>query len=429
MNSAKRNNVARSVALLAAVLPFAAGAARPLAAASPAMAQAERVSAPPRITATVKPNPPRVGDNEIEFIATDEQGKPVTGLSLAARVEMTNMDMGVTRPAVKETGNGHYRATVTFSMAGPWRVGLRGRGEGVGPFAATVDLEAGGKKSVGPLRVTVNRAEPAPAADTHPTAEGGASHAAHMTSAKMPQLPLAREVTVTGRENWKVRTGFGKNAGVVAMMNGMMVEGTGLDKMKMGAVKMDFGAANFTEDEDDAPTASAPAPPGAETGKPAAPAAGGEAAANPAPLPAHPEAAPTAPEPAPVAPEAKPAPPAPAENGAGAGKAAHPTPPAAGPLKITARLDAKAARVGDNRVLITVLDVAGKPVIGAKVTASVAMTNMDMGTTKPAVKELGKGVYATTAGFTMAGPWRVTVRVVPAPGQKPQTQAVDVTAK
>ncbi len=101
-------------------------------------------------------------------------------------------------------------------------------------------------------------------------------------------------------------------------------------------------------------------------------------------------------------------------------------PATAHPLKITATMAAP-AKAGDNALDIALTNTAGKPVTAAKVTAQAAMTSMDMGTADLSVKETGKGHYATTVAFSMAGPWRVTVKVV-APGQKPQTKAFDFMA-
>lgn len=101
-------------------------------------------------------------------------------------------------------------------------------------------------------------------------------------------------------------------------------------------------------------------------------------------------------------------------------------PAAKNTLKITAVM-ASPAKSGDNALDIAVMNAAGKPLASAKVTVQVAMTSMDMGTASPTVQEKGKGHYATTAAFSMAGPWRVTVKVV-APGQKPQTKAFDFMA-
>ncbi len=95
-------------------------------------------------------------------------------------------------------------------------------------------------------------------------------------------------------------------------------------------------------------------------------------------------------------------------------------------MKITATMSSP-AKAGDNALDIVLKNAAGKPITAAKITAQAAMTSMDMGTTDLSVKETGKGHYTTTVAFSMAGPWRVTVKVV-APGQKPQTKAFDFMA-
>jgi hypothetical protein len=97
------------------------------------------------------------------------------------------------------------------------------------------------------------------------------------------------------------------------------------------------------------------------------------------------------------------------------------------PVKITATTTT-APKAGDNPLTISLADAQGKPVTGARITTSVAMTSMDMGTSHPAVTEKGGGRYAAVVSFGMAGPWRVTVEVI-APGQKPQTQAFDFAAR
>ena len=101
-------------------------------------------------------------------------------------------------------------------------------------------------------------------------------------------------------------------------------------------------------------------------------------------------------------------------------------PAAKNAMKITATM-ASPAKAGDNVLDIVLKNAAGKPLTAAKITAQAAMTSMDMGTTDLSVKEIGKGHYTTTVTFSMAGPWRVTVKVS-APGQKPQTKTFDFTA-
>ena len=80
------------------------------------------------------------------------------------------------------------------------------------------------------------------------------------------------------------------------------------------------------------------------------------------------------------------------------------------PLSVTATINPAAPRTGDNTVDLLVTDAAGKPITGLKLTASVAMTSMDMGTSHPAFTEKGNGHYTAKVTFGMDGPWRVVIR-------------------
>ena len=79
-----------------------------------------------------------------------------------------------------------------------------------------------------------------------------------------------------------------------------------------------------------------------------------------------------------------------------------------------------------NLLTLTISGSDGKPLAGATVKAAVAMTSMDMGTTYPAIHELGSGKYQGSITFAMAGAWRVSVTVT-APGEKPQTKTLEYT--
>lgn len=166
----------------------------------------------------------------------------------------------------------------------------------------------------------------------------------------MPGVPEKRVFTVTGNEDWNALRGFGNDSSMIRMMTLMMVGGSGMEHMRMRAMKpgrMTMG---------DVPTAS-------------------DSHASP------------------VMPLAM---------------AITPNPPV----------------VGDNKLDIAVTDTSGKPVTGLKLDASVAMTSMDMGTTKPKITESPSGHYVTVVNFSMKGPWRVTVHVVP-PNQAPFVRAFD----
>ena len=251
------------------------------------------------VNVSITPNPPVRGDNMLDILVTDPAtGKPVPGLKLAASVEMTSMDMGVTKPTVRDMGNGHYAATATFSMNGPWRVTLTQGGKTL----TTQTFQAGGKRA----RVQADGAQSASAA---PAAE-------------------ARSAGTAPEPAKAVESATAPTAGM---------------------------------------SLSAPA----------------KATASRS---------------------------------------------ASGGVQVTAKLGAGGAAVGDNKVQLTILDAAGKPVTGAKVTATVEMTSMDMGVTNPTVKEVGNGVYATTANFGMSGPWKITVRVID-PGKPAVVRVVPVRVK
>ncbi len=431
---------------------------------------------PLSVTATVNPAAPRTGDNTLDLTILDSTGKPVTGLKLTTTVAMKSMDMGTSHPVVTEIGNGHYTAKVAFSMDGPWRVVVRNQGSKV----AVLDFEAGTKtpwkspqmKATGVTSGTspapsaqgaagmntggsmvgmdmggkaTNAADvPQTSAPTkpdiappdkagttsmpgmdmtgtgQPEMSGMKTGIADMKTATVPQLQEKGTYTATGNEDWKKQTGFGHNAGMVAMMNQMMVGGSGMEGMKMPAMNMKFDEKNYAKPEgDDADDSMAGMDMGGKdgsTGKSGNSGKAGDMGGMKM------DAAPPA-----VKQDA------PADGGQAmpgmnmAAPAGGNTAAASAPVQVTATT-ASAPKAGDNALTISITDAQGKPVTGAKITTSVAMTSMDMGTSHPAVTEKGGGKYTATATFSMAGPWRVKVRVTP-PGQKPQTKAFGFTAK
>ena len=57
------------------------------------------------------------------------------------------------------------------------------------------------------------------------------------------------------------------------------------------------------------------------------------------------------------------------------------------------------------------------------------MTSMDMGTTHPTFHEIGGGKYQAAVAFSMAGPWRVTLRVTPPGGGPAVMKTLDYEAR
>ena len=100
-------------------------------------------------------------------------------------------------------------------------------------------------------------------------------------------------------------------------------------------------------------------------------------------------------------------------------------PPASTGLTLTASFASGCPNADDPTTLTASLaDSDGKPITGATVTADVAMTSMDMGTTHPAFRDAGSGHYAGKVAFAMAGPWRVTLRAT-VPGGATVTKTLD----
>lgn len=109
------------------------------------------------------------------------------------------------------------------------------------------------------------------------------------------------------------------------------------------------------------------------------------------------------------------------------------TPPAelsSGAVKITAVMTPNPPKARQpNTLTLTITDAGGKALPGAAVTASVAMTSMDMGTTHPAFQDTGSGRYTADVSFAMPGPWRVSVTVAPPGGGPAVMKALDYAAE
>lgn len=314
------------------------------------------------------------------------------------------------------------------------------------------------------------RAGAQPAGDSAPHAQAGTRQPAP-AGESMRQMPGAREkrvVAVTGKEDWEALRGFGKDSGMVAMMTLMMVGGSGMEHMKMAPMKsggvkmagMNMGDMPMEASGGMSPSSGLPLavtvtpnPPivGDNTLDIAVTDAGGKPVTG---LKLAATVAMTSMDMGTTKPKVTEGQDghyaavvsfamkgpwrvtltggAPGETTASAVRAAldfnvgstQKWGQPAGP-NVTLNTPPGAVKVGKNPLEFTILDAAGKPMTGAKVTTAVAMTSMDMGTTHPPAKEDKAGHYTTEAEFSMKGPWRVTVRVAP-PNQQPFTRAFDL---
>src|SRR6266852_6228211 len=176
------------------------------------------------------------------------------------------------------------------------------------------------------------------------SATAAATHS-HDAMQQVPRLLPKRVMSVTGNEDWDSLRGFGKDAPMAEMMTLMMVGGSGMEHMKMAPMKK--GGMNM-------------------------------AGMNMAGM-----------------------------HMAGMNMGASGTISLSPGQPLTVTVTPNPPIVGDNTLDIAVTDASGKPVTGLRLTASVAMTSMDMGTEHPRVVEEPNGHYTTVVNFSMKGPWRV----------------------
>jgi hypothetical protein len=84
----------------------------------------------------------------------------------------------------------------------------------------------------------------------------------------------------------------------------------------------------------------------------------------------------------------------------------------------TVKITPEPPKVGTNLVEVNIQTKDGaKPARGLRIKAQVYMTNMDMGTEEPKVKEAAPGRYQVQAVFSMNGPWALKL-LLPGGGEK-----------
>jgi hypothetical protein len=81
-----------------------------------------RSGTPVNIKVDSNPSPAMMGDTELIFAVTDQNGKPIEGANVdvtADHTEMSGMNMG---GAATDQGSGKYSIKANFSMSGNWKL-------------------------------------------------------------------------------------------------------------------------------------------------------------------------------------------------------------------------------------------------------------------------------------------------------------------
>jgi Cu(I)/Ag(I) efflux system membrane fusion protein len=158
------------------------------------------------VRATLSPETPRVGDNQLELELRDAAGAPLEGAALDVTVEMPAMGampkMGGAAH-VAELGAGRYQAHFALDMGGTWRVAIEARP----PAGASARFE--GSLSVGTKGL---RLSPAAAAAAPPHAGESASGEIQLAPERMQRAgvrtavaerrALEPELRAAGRLTW-----------------------------------------------------------------------------------------------------------------------------------------------------------------------------------------------------------------------------------
>lgn len=318
-------------------------------------------------TASIVPESPTAGENRLEVVLT-ESGKPVAGLKLSSSVGMSNMDLGTAHPSVVEASAGHYVVHPMLLMPGPWRVTLSSADP---KFTVSFDMTAGSKAPWRSAKQTIT--VKGPSSTEPPKYEPPSSVPKKLATPKQgpvtspPDSHGMMSHSVASLPQLKEESSYTWSEAMDADTR------TGFGKLapmvRMMILMMVGGS--------------------------------GMEGMQMAPMEMKFDSSNFV------------------ENGA------EPSESNAGAFKVDA--SAPKPSVGHNVITLTITTPDGKPVDKVKVTASVGMTNMDMGTTHLAVASRGKGRYSVNAVFSMAGPWRLTV-TVSASGRAPSTYHFDFQA-
>jgi hypothetical protein len=89
---------------------------------TPSSAASSRQAGPYTVSLVGAPNPAVRGINTVEIMVADANGKPVSDAKVTLDMSMTNMNMGKYTVVATSAGSGRYTGSITYSMAGPWRI-------------------------------------------------------------------------------------------------------------------------------------------------------------------------------------------------------------------------------------------------------------------------------------------------------------------
>jgi hypothetical protein len=85
----------------------------------------EQADTPVTIAISTIPNPPLVGNVELNFTFTEQDGQPVSGALVNVIADHTDMRGMMIAGQAIEQENGRYAMTTNFSMKGNWKISVQ----------------------------------------------------------------------------------------------------------------------------------------------------------------------------------------------------------------------------------------------------------------------------------------------------------------
>jgi len=82
----------------------------------------ETTPTPVTITMSTNPNPPVVGDVELQFTVVDMNGQPASGANFDVIADHTEMNGMAMHGVATEQGKGRYAINTNFTMPGKWKL-------------------------------------------------------------------------------------------------------------------------------------------------------------------------------------------------------------------------------------------------------------------------------------------------------------------
>jgi len=74
----------------------------------------------------LRPDPPAVGQATLLVRLSDQEGRPIEGATMSLRADMTHAGMAPVLEDAEEVGEGLYRVSFEWTMAGDWVITVSG---------------------------------------------------------------------------------------------------------------------------------------------------------------------------------------------------------------------------------------------------------------------------------------------------------------